>query len=343
MLSKTTRMMVWTAWTIAWLVAGPARAETPATAPSADKTIVGLEGLSVSTIDQVISFLAGESIEANLRKRFHYSPTLPVDRAFILDAFRSGLEDRWAFSDEDRIALISIAPTGLTPDPALKNGGEPSRSVYLPTAQTGHGEARNWSAQQIKCYCAAWFSGHAFRFISPAVTFDYDLLWLVFERDRLNRPQFGPDEKQELQQRAREYFVTVGISLIGKNSQRFLEENRVKDGVITTASGLQYRVIHQGDGRRATPGQTVLVNYRARLADGAVFDNTYARGEPVPLIVGEKQGVIAAWDEVIGLVDNHAKWELFVPPALGFGDKPGPGVPPNSVLIFEFEVMSIED
>jgi peptidylprolyl isomerase len=118
----------------------------------------------------------------------------------------------------------------------------------------------------------------------------------------------------------------------------------VEEGPVTTESGLQYTQIEPGDGPAPEPGDVVTINYRASLKDGTELDNTYDTGEPASFALG-KGMVIAGWDEGIALMHVGEKAELTIPPALAFGENEGAGglVPPNSTLIFEVELVSIQE
>jgi FKBP-type peptidyl-prolyl cis-trans isomerase FklB len=120
----------------------------------------------------------------------------------------------------------------------------------------------------------------------------------------------------------------------------FLAENAKKDGVITTASGLQYKVIKSGTGGSPKLTDTVKVHYQGTLIDGTVFDSSIQRGQPVSFPVGQ---VIPGWVEALQMMKVGDKWQLFIPARLAYGDQsPSPAIPPNSVLIFEVELLGIE-
>jgi FKBP-type peptidyl-prolyl cis-trans isomerase FklB len=127
-----------------------------------------------------------------------------------------------------------------------------------------------------------------------------------------------------------------------KNSQEgdlFLAENKKKEGVKTLPSGLQYKVINEGKGNSPKATDTVIVNYRGTLIDGSEFDNTYTRGKPTTIRV---KGVIPGWTEALQLMKEGAKWQLFIPSNLAFGQKgAGSKVGPNATLLFEIELISI--
>lgn len=120
----------------------------------------------------------------------------------------------------------------------------------------------------------------------------------------------------------------------------FLLENKTREGVVTLPSGLQYRIVREGKG--ATPGAAdkVTVHYRGTLTDGTEFDSSYGRGQPATFQANQ---VIAGWNEALQLMKEGAKWELFIPPALAYGSRGvGDKIKPNSALIFEVELLSVE-
>jgi len=117
----------------------------------------------------------------------------------------------------------------------------------------------------------------------------------------------------------------------------FLEANQAKDGIVTTESGLQYKIVEPGDGTKPTAEDVVQVHYRGTLLDGTEFDSSYARGEPAEFPV---TGVIAGWTEALQLMNEGAKWELYIPAELAYGERGAGGdIGPNAVLIFEVELL----
>ena len=118
----------------------------------------------------------------------------------------------------------------------------------------------------------------------------------------------------------------------------FLEENKKKEGVKTLDSGLQYRILTEGSGKTPKPTDTVTVQYRGTLINGTEIDNSYKRGQPTTFPVS---GVIRGWTEALQLMKEGAKWELFIPPELGYGERGTGPIPSNSVLIFEIELISV--
>jgi FKBP-type peptidyl-prolyl cis-trans isomerase FklB len=120
----------------------------------------------------------------------------------------------------------------------------------------------------------------------------------------------------------------------------FLAENGKKPGVVTLASGLQYKVISEGTGKTPKASSTVTTHYRGRLIDGEEFDSSYKRGQPAQFPVN---GVIRGWTEALQLMKEGSKWELYVPSDLAYGASGAGGViPPNATLIFEVELISVD-
>jgi FKBP-type peptidyl-prolyl cis-trans isomerase FklB len=120
----------------------------------------------------------------------------------------------------------------------------------------------------------------------------------------------------------------------------FLAQNAKREGVQTTASGLQYRVIQQGDGPSPTLNDVVRCNYRGSLLDGTEFDSSAQHGGPAEFPVNQ---VIPGWTEALQKMKVGDKWQLFVPPALAYGENPpGPPIEANSLLVFEIELLGIQ-
>ena len=126
-----------------------------------------------------------------------------------------------------------------------------------------------------------------------------------------------------------------------KDGDAFLAANKGKEGVVTLPSGLQYKILTAGKGPKPTADDSVVCNYRGTLINGTEFDSSYKRGEPATFPVG---GVIKGWTEALQLMPVGSKWQLFVPSDLAYGERgPSPEIGPNSTLIFEVELISIQD
>ena len=119
----------------------------------------------------------------------------------------------------------------------------------------------------------------------------------------------------------------------------FLAEKAKEEGVTTLPSGLEFKVIKEGSGRTPESSDTVTVHYRGTLIDGTEFDSSYRRSKPATFRV---EGVIPGWTEALQLMKEGARWQLFIPPELAYGDKRTQKIEPNSTLIFELELISIK-
>lgn len=124
-----------------------------------------------------------------------------------------------------------------------------------------------------------------------------------------------------------------------KEGETFLAENKIKEGVITRPSGLQYKVIKEGTGDMPKPTDTVTTHYSGTLIDGTEFDSSYRSGQPATFKVN---GVIPGWTEALQMMKAGSKWRLFIPPHLAYGERgAGRDIGPNATLIFDVELLSI--
>jgi len=157
-------------------------------------------------------------------------------------------------------------------------------------------------------------------------------------KDGLQGKKSTPADRQQIQDYARA-MMTAFAAHNKTAGQEFLAHNAKEPGVKTTESGLQYKVLAAGDAK-APPiaaSDQVTVNYRGKLIDGTEFDSSFSRGQPATFGVS---GVIKGWQEALVMMKPGARWELYVPAELAYGPGPRPGIPANSVLIFEVEVLS---
>ncbi len=123
-----------------------------------------------------------------------------------------------------------------------------------------------------------------------------------------------------------------------EKGEKFLAENKLKDGVVTTESGLQYKVLKEGTGATPTPTDKVKVHYEGKLLDGKVFDSSYERKKPSEFGVTQ---VIPGWTEALQLMKEGSTYELYIPYNLAYGDRGSASIKPFSVLIFKVELLSI--
>jgi FKBP-type peptidyl-prolyl cis-trans isomerase len=155
-------------------------------------------------------------------------------------------------------------------------------------------------------------------------------------------PRLKPEESQAALMKLQEMTMKKQNEAAEKNKtdgSAFLEKNKSAEGVKVTKSGLQYQVITEGTGKIPSKSDTVKAHYSGTLINGEKFDSSYDRGQPAEFPV---QGVIAGWSEALQMMKVGSKWKLFVPPDLGYGASGRPGIPPNSVLVFEVELVGIK-
>ena len=122
------------------------------------------------------------------------------------------------------------------------------------------------------------------------------------------------------------------------DSKIFLEENKQKDGVMTTESGLQYLILSEGKGNNPTLNDNVTVHYHGTLIDGTIFDSSVDRKQPATFPLN---GVIPGWQEALQMMSVGSKWKIFIPSELAYGESGAGAIGPNSTLIFEVELLSI--
>ena len=200
--------------------------------------------------------------------------------------------------------------------------------------------------QQKESYSIGYQVG--FSMIRDGVEVDFDKL-IQGLNDAINdkEPLLTDDEMRNLivarKEKARQEYMQKLQENRVKNAEeaiQFLEENGKKEGVKTTESGLQYLVIEEGEGDSPKPDDMVTVHYRGTFLDGEEFDSSYAREKPQTF---QTNGVIKGWTEALQMMNVGSKWKIFVPPDLAYGrGGMGQRIPPNKLLVFEIELLSIE-
>jgi FKBP-type peptidyl-prolyl cis-trans isomerase FklB len=154
------------------------------------------------------------------------------------------------------------------------------------------------------------------------------------------KPQLNPDQMKEVMTTFEKDMEQKQKEAGDKNKTegaKFLEENKKKEGVKTTGSGLQYKVVKEGNGAQPKATDTVTVNYRGTLINGTEFDSSYKRGQPATFPVN---GVIKGWTEALQLMKVGSKYQLFIPSSLAYGERAvSPDLSANSTLIFEVELL----
>jgi FKBP-type peptidyl-prolyl cis-trans isomerase FklB len=145
----------------------------------------------------------------------------------------------------------------------------------------------------------------------------------------------------ELQQKVRQEQAEAFAKLAEENqaaADDFLEKNKGKNGIVVLPSGVQYRIIEEGEGSRPGLEDTVKVHYRGSKINGHEFDSSFARGVPEEFPVNS---VLRGWQEVLPLMKTGATWQIFVPPELAFGARGNPPVGPNEALMFDLKLVEI--
>src|SRR4030095_5271115 len=172
------------------------------------------------------------------------------------------------------------------------------------------------------------------------VEVDPDLLATGIKDALAGKPQLTPDQVKDVMAQFEKDMEQKQKQASEKNKAdgtKFLEENKKKQGVKTTASGLQYKVVKEGTGALPKPTDTVTVNYRGTLIDGTEFDSSYKRGQPATFPVN---GVIKGWTEALQLMKVGSKYQVFIPSNLAYGERSvSPEIGPNAALVFDVELM----
>lgn len=177
---------------------------------------------------------------------------------------------------------------------------------------------------------------------------DYSVVGEAFARLVTGgRPELPPAEYADLMRKLQNTLQdavkrhnTAVAAKCREAEEKFLAENAKKEGVVTTASGLQYQVLVSGSGRKPAREDVVKVHYEGRLLNGKVFDSSIARSEPAEFPLAQ---VIAGWTEGLQLMPVGSKYRLFIPASLAYGEHgAGDAVPPHSTLIFDVELLEIK-
>lgn len=175
---------------------------------------------------------------------------------------------------------------------------------------------------------------------SGANTINMEILMQAME-DALANNSSLIDEKERMKI-IRSYFQALQSKKLDKNKEEgkaFLEANKKKKEVKVTESGLQYIVLKEGIGEKPTIDSKVKTHYKGTLLDGTVFDSSYDRGEPLEFSLTR---VIKGWTEALLMMKTGAKWKIFVPSELAYGERgAGGAIPPNATLIFEIELLEV--
>jgi FKBP-type peptidyl-prolyl cis-trans isomerase len=175
-----------------------------------------------------------------------------------------------------------------------------------------------------------------------------DLLMRALKDALADKPLIMTDDEvtatlKQLQVEQKQDYQHARMMVSEKNkkaSEAFFSENAKKDGVITLPSGLQYKILKKGDGKVPALDDRIMCQYRATLLDGTEFDSSEKRGHAITLPV---KGIMAGWTQALQMMPVGSKWQLFIPPQLAYGEKIVNGIGPNAMLVFEVELLSIQD
>lgn len=217
-------------------------------------------------------------------------------------------------------AIIVSSVSGFCADKALKTENE--KISYALGATIGNNIKKDYPVDQ-----KAFFKGFESAFTGKMLMTDEEMqqTMMAFQQQMQNQQM----EKIKV---AADKNKAAGAS--------FLLKNKTKEGVITLASGLQYKVIKTGDGKKPILSDTVTCHYKGTTIDDKEFDSSYKRGKPASFPV---EGVIKGWTEALQLMNVGSKWMLYIPADLGYGDRgAGDAIEPGSALIFEIELVGIE-
>ncbi|NNJ64846.1 MAG: FKBP-type peptidyl-prolyl cis-trans isomerase [Xanthomonadales bacterium] len=193
-------------------------------------------------------------------------------------------------------------------------------------------------------YAVGWDIGEDIK--RRGAEFDVETIIAAIRDSSAGRDPQVPAEEMvamltELQRKVRQEQAEAFQKLAEENQQKseeFLQKNLSKNGIVALPSGVQYRVIDEGEGSRPGMESTVKVHYRGSKIDGLEFDSSFARGVPEEFTVN---AVLKGWQEVLQLMKTGATWQVFVPPELAFGTRGNPPVGPNEALIFDLKLVEI--
>jgi FKBP-type peptidyl-prolyl cis-trans isomerase len=228
------------------------------------------------------------------------------------------------------VALIAIASLTLSAAAVAQN--QPAKPAAKPAAPAG-------DPKQQGSYSLGLSIGSQLKSVGlskDAVMMDSIMAGL---RDALSGTATAGPEDGERVNALIEKNRTAQADTNNAAAKKFLADNSKRKDVVTTQSGLQYRVVAKGAGNSPKPVDEVTVHYRGTLLDGTEFDSSIKRGQPATFPVN---GVIQGWQEALVLMRPGAKYELFVPPELAYGNNSPPGIPPGSLLKFDVELLSIK-
>ena len=221
----------------------------------------------------------------------------------------------------------------------------PFALIVLIALTTGTVAAQDLTSEKGKLsYAVGWDIGEDIQ--RRGAEFDVEAIIAAIRDSAAKKEPQVPAEEMvamltELQQKVRQEQAEAFQKLAEENqkkSEEFLAANLTKSGIVALPSGIQYRIIDEGDGARPGMESTVKVHYRGSKLNGLEFDSSFARGVPEQFTVNS---VLKGWQEVLPLMKTGATWQIFVPPELAFGARGNPPVGPNEALIFDLKLVEI--
>jgi FKBP-type peptidyl-prolyl cis-trans isomerase FklB len=219
------------------------------------------------------------------------------------------------------VMIMAVAAVAAEP-PAFPN--EEAKASYAIGLQI----ARNMKAQGVPLNVEAFAKGFQAGYAGARPLLD--------DQELQQTLQAFQQEMMKKQQQA----MAAESAANREKGKAFLEANKTKAGVVELPSGLQYKVIKAGTGKKPTAESIVRVHYRGTLLDGTEFDSSFKRGQPAEFPVN---GVIQGWSEALQLMQEGAKWELYIPASLAYGDQGAGGViKPGATLVFEVELLEVK-
>lgn len=235
-----------------------------------------------------------------------------------------------------KVSLLALAMMSIT---ACNNANQESEPLNLETQ-----EAKE--AYSLGAVLGTYMSSQLKEQESAGLNLDDALIIEGFKQGLAGKKQLSDEEMREIMKeldkkvsdlrRVKDQEIAVENQ---KKGEAFLEQNKAKEGVKVTNSGLQYEVLQAGTGAKPTVDDTVEVHYRGTLIDGTEFDSSYKHGEPVKLPLAR---VIPGWSEGVQLMPIGSKYKFVIPANLGYGEHGAGNIPANSTLVFEVELLSIE-
>lgn len=224
--------------------------------------------------------------------------------------------------------MLVVSTSAFAAEPAVTLQSEQDRVCYAIGANVGSGIGRQLKSMGTEVEVEKMVAGFKDALVGAK-------LQLTEEEITSTLHAFQTQAQEKMMAKQKE----AGSKAI-KEGADYLEANKKKEGVVVLPSGLQYKVIKQGDGVKPKATDTVKTHYRGTLIDGTEFDSSYKRNEPASFPVN---GVIPGWTEALQLMPVGSKWQLVIPSNLAYGEQgAGADIPPNSVLVFEIELLEVK-